>query len=251
MTALPPFFKHPIKGPCMNNSEENPFLAAFEDPEHVARYAEGPRRFTPGYRDLHKMTSVLLSERTSAEACVLVHGAGGGLELCAFADAHPGWTFVGVDPAKEMLREAERLMGDDAARAVFHHGYINDAPEGPFDAATSLLTLHFLDKDERKKTLSEIRRRLKPGAPFVMVHSSFPQDEETRALWLSRYAAYAVASGADPDLAEQARSAVETVTTMYDPETDVELLHQSGFQRITEFFAAFTWRGWVCYAPAA
>jgi len=233
----------------MNNAHKNAFLAAFENRDHVARYAEGPPRFTPGFRDLHKMVSVLLAERTPDKAHLLVHGAGGGLELSAFAKAHPGWTFVGVDPAQAMLLEAERVLGEHASRAVLHHGYIDDAPDGPFDAATSLLTLHFLDKDEREKTLSQIRRRLKPGAPFIAVHSSFPQDERTRSLWLSRYAAYAIASGADPEQAEQARSAVEATGTMYDPETDVALLRRGGFQNITEFYVAFTWRGWICTAP--
>ena len=101
-----------------------------------------------------------------------------------------------------MLKLAARTLGSLASRARLHQGYIDDAPEGPFDAAACLLTLHFLDTAERLRTLSEIRRRLKPGAPFVAAHSSFPQDEGERAQWLSRYAAFAIASGADPVQAE-------------------------------------------------
>ncbi len=233
----------------MNQHKHNPFSEMFEDPEQVARYAEGPPRFMPGFWDLHKMTSVLLSENAPENAHVLVLGAGGGLELEALAKTHPNWTFVGVDPAKAMLREAERRLGPLAERVAFHCGYIDDAPEGPFDAATSLLTLHFLDEAERKKTLTEIRKRLKPGAPFVAAHCSFPQDKKTRPIWLSRYAAFAVASMADPQQAEQARAAVESMATMFDPVTDEGLLRQSGFRNITEFYHAFTWRGWVSYAP--
>ena len=169
----------------------------FSDPAAVARYAEGPPRFVPGYFDLHRMSGVLLAERAPENARVLVLGAGGGLELKAFATAQPGWSFDGVDPAGEMLKLAERTLGPLASRARLHEGYIDDAPEGPFDAAACLLTLHFLDTAERRRTASEIRRRLKPGAPFVAAHSSFPQDE-SRAQWLSRYAAFAIASGADP-----------------------------------------------------
>jgi hypothetical protein len=33
------------------------------------------------------------------------------------------------------------------------------------------------------RTVKEIRRRLKPGAPFVAVHSSFPQEKDARAVW--------------------------------------------------------------------
>src|SRR3546814_7306508 len=60
------------------------------------------------------------------------------------------------------------------------------APAGPFDGATCLLTLHFLDTEERIRTAAEIRKRLKPGAPFVAAHGSFPQGAGTRDRWLDR-----------------------------------------------------------------
>ncbi|WP_434803260.1 class I SAM-dependent methyltransferase [Paracidovorax avenae] len=54
-----------------------------------------------------------------------------------------------------------------------HEGYIDSAPEGPFDGATCLLTLHFLPTAERLRTLQQLRARLKPGAPLVVAHHSF------------------------------------------------------------------------------
>jgi tRNA (cmo5U34)-methyltransferase len=178
---------------------------------------------------------------------VLVLGAGGGLELKAFATAQPGWSFDGVDPAGEMLKLAARTLGPLASRARLHQGYIDDAPEGPFDAAACLLTLHFLDAEERRRTAAEIRRRLKPGAPFVAAHSSFPQGEG-RARWLSRYAAFAIASGADRDRVEGVRAAVDAHVNILSPEQDEAVLREAGFSDVSLFYAAFTWRGWVGYA---
>lgn len=221
-------------------------LAAFNDPEAARRYGDGPQRFVPGADDLNRMTAILLAERAPAEARVLVLGAGGGRELRALADAEPGWSFVGVDPAAAMLDEARRVLGPAAARASFCEGYVDDAPEGPFDAATCLLTLHFLDAEERTRTLRELRRRLKPGAPFVAAHSSFPQGE--RGLWLSRYAAFAVAAGADPEQAEKMRASVDANVPLLDPRQDEAILRAAGFSDVTLFYAAFTWRGWVAYA---
>ncbi len=94
-------------------------------------------------------------------------------------------------------------------RVRLHEGIIDVAPDGPFDAATCSLTLHFLGADERLRTAREIRRRLKPGAPFVAAHSSFPQGKDERAIWLSRYAAFAVASGVDPNSVEPMRAKIE------------------------------------------
>ncbi|MES2193120.1 MAG: class I SAM-dependent methyltransferase [Pseudomonadota bacterium] len=221
--------------------------AHFADPAAAEHYAEGPPRLVPGFADLHRMSGILLAERAPENARVLVLGAGGGLELKAFATAQPGWSFDGVDPAGAMLQLAARTLGPLASRARLHQGYIDDAPEGPFDAATCLLTLHFLDAGERRRTVSEIRRRLKPGAPFVAAHTSFPQGEG-RARWVARYGAFAIASGIDRARAEGARAAAETHLHTLSPEQDEAVLREAGFSDVSLFYAAFTWRGWVGYA---
>lgn len=219
----------------------------FSDPRAVARYAEGPPRNVPGYYAMQRMTTILLAERVPENARVLVLGAGGGLELKAFAEAHPGWAFDGVDPSAEMLRLAQRTLGRLASRAALHQGYIGDAPIGPFDAATCLLTLHFLPLQERRRTAAEVHRRLKPGAPFVVAHLSIPQGDE-RSVWLSRYAAFMVDSGIDPDMAANARAAVDAQLTILAPEQDEVILREAGFSNISLFYAGFTFRGWVGYA---
>jgi len=229
--------------------ETNPFLEMFNDPEQAVKYADGPAKFMPGFCDLHRMTGVLIRERAPGNAHVLVHGAGGGLELEAFARQNDGWTFVGVDPAKPMLDAARVRLNSLIDRVTLHHGYIESGPEGPFDASTSLLTLHFLEPDARRETVSEIVRRLKPGAPFVAAHCSFPQDTSERDAWLVRYREFAIASGADAEMAETARAAVAKSVTLLDPETDESILRSAGLQNVTAFYAAFTWRGWVGYAP--
>ena len=232
----------------LRDTAAQPWQAHFSDPEAVTRYAEGPPRFVPGYADLHRMTRILLAERVAPDAEVLVLGAGGGLELKALAEAEPHWHFVGVDPAAAMLGLAERTLGPLNTRVQLREGYIDDAPDGPFDAATCLLTLHFLDADERRRTAREIHRRLKPGAPFVAAHSSFPQAVSDRGRWLSRYAAYAIASGADPEKANNARAAVDANLSLLSPEQDARVLSEAGFRDVEMFYAAFTWRGWVGYA---
>ena len=232
----------------MQTDARNQMIANFNDPQAVAQYKEGPLRFVPAFTELHRMTSILLGEKAGPEAHVLVLGAGGGMEIKALADAHPGWRFEGVDPAREMLKLAEETLGEHGTRTELREGYIEDASEGPFDAAACLLTLHFLDRAARVRTAAEIRRRLKPGAPFVAAHSSFPQDAETRPQWLSRYAAYAVASGADPEIAKKARAGIAAHLDLLSPEEDEAVLREAGFKDVTPFYAAFTWRGWVAYA---
>ena len=223
-------------------------MEPFSNPEAVARYAEGPPRLVPGYGALQRMTRLLIAERAPDSARVLVLGAGGGQELKEFAQAHAGWSFDGVDPSAEMLHLAQQTMGSLASRARLHQGYIDAAPKGPFDAASCLLTMHFMALEERRRATAEVRRRLKSGAPFVVAHFSVPQGDSEHAIWLCRYTAFALASGVDPTSAANARAAIDTHVHILSPQQDEAILREAGFSHVNLFYAGFTFRGWVAYA---
>jgi tRNA (cmo5U34)-methyltransferase len=222
--------------------------SAFADAAAIASYADRTRRLVPGWDDLQKMAVLLVAERAPGDARILVVGAGGGAELDALARSHAGWRFVGVDPSAPMLELARATLGPRADRVEFHEGYVATAAAGPFDAATCLLTMHFVPREERLPTLREIRRRLKPGAPFVMAHMSFPQAAEERETWLSRYAAFAVASGVDADAARRAATAIGANLPLVAPEDEEALLAQAGFPGTRLFYAGLAFRGWIAHA---
>jgi tRNA (cmo5U34)-methyltransferase len=212
------------------------------DTSHANHYAEGPPRQVPGFAGLHRMTSLLLTERVPASGRVLVVGAGGGLELKSLADAHPGWTFDGIDPSADMLRAAERMTHAHASRIRLHEGYVTAAPEGPFDGAVCLLTLHFVPREHRLETLRQIHRRLKPGAPFVAAHMSFPQSEPERSRWIARHVAF---GGVDPAHKENAKRAIATKLSILSPTDDEAMLADAGFRDVSLFYAGLSFRGWV------
>ena len=220
----------------------------FNDPQAVAAYAEGPARNVPGWADMLRMSELLLAEHAAADARVLVVGAGGGLELKRFAQAHAAWRFVGVDPAREMLSLARATLGPLADRVELHEGYVDTAPAGPFDGATCLLTMHFVPRAQRLRTLEQIRRRLRPRAPFVMAHLSFAQTPAERDAWLERYAAFIASSGVDPEKARAGAQAVGTRLEILSPEEEEALLVQVGFSDVQLFYAGFAFRGWVAHA---
>lgn len=224
-------------------------MSTFDDAAALSHYAENTARIVPGLHDLHTMSGVLLAEHAPADARVLVVGAGGGLELAAFARRQPGWHFDGVDPSAPMLDLARSRLGPLASRVRFHAGYVDDAPEGPFDAATSLLTLHFLPRPERLRTLQQIQRRLKPGAPLVVAHHSFPNQGPAQDRWLSRYADYAIAAGVPAAQARNNLAAFKARLPVLTPEQDVQLLGEAGFCDVQLFYCGFTFRGWVGYRP--
>lgn len=242
-----------VYGISVGTLDRNPrsdLLSSFSDPEAVARYAEGSLRLVPGFHALQQMVALLLAERVKENGLVLVLGAGGGLELKIFTERQPQWRLVGVDPSPEMLELAKSTLGPLASRVHFHEGYIDSAPEGPFDAATCLLTLHFVPVAERLSTLTQIYRRLSPGAPLVVVHHSFPREKDQKALWLERYAAFAVASGVPASQARNAIAAIGERLPILSPEQDEALLRAAGFSGVSLFYAGFTFKGWIAYKPS-
>ena len=220
----------------------------FDDAQAVADYAQRPPRLVPGFADMQRMAMLLLAERSPPDARVLVLGAGGGLELDLFARDQAGWQFDGIDPSRAMLQLAQSRLQPYGTRVRLVEGYIDAAPPGPFDAACSLLTLHFIAREERLRTLEQVRARLRPGAPFVCAHYSFEQQSPDRARWLSRYAAFAVSSGIARSEAEQAGAAIGARLPILSPAEDEALMREAGFGDIELFYAGFGFRGWVAVA---
>jgi tRNA (cmo5U34)-methyltransferase len=215
---------------------------------HASGYTSGPPRQVPGYAGLLRMSTMLLAERMPPEGRVLVLGAGGGLELRAFADAQAGWTFDGVDPSSKMLTLAGETVGPHLSRVTLHEGTIEVAPAGPFDAATCILTFHFIAREQRLETLRQIRQRLKPGAPFVLAHISFPQAEPERSQWIARHVGFASIGEVDPAQVERFSEAIGTRLTILAPEEEEAMLREAGFTDVSLFYAAFSFKGWVSYA---
>jgi len=220
-------------------------MSDFSRADMISSYAKMAERNVPSLRDLHRMVSLLLAEKVPKNGRVLVLGAGGGLELSAMAGLNPSWRFDGVDPSPQMLDQARAVTQDFADRITFHEGYIEDAPKGPFDGATCLLTLHFLPREERTRTLRDICRRLRPSAPLAIVHHSFPNDDAGTDKWLARFANY-IATSEMGDAGNGINvEAMKERLPVLSPEQDVSVLQEAGFSQIELFYAALTFRGWI------
>lgn len=222
----------------------------FNDPEFARHYVEDdPGRFVPGYSVMQSMAVQLLKERAGDHGMILVVGAGGGLEILCMAGQQPQWTFHGVDPSSEMLAVGEALCCDIADRVVWTHGVVTDAPNGPFDGATCLLTLHFIPDDGGKlEALVAIRQRLRPGSTFVIVDLCLDQAAPDYDLMRDRYARFALSAGAGAtDVADTREALVATLHTV-SPRRNETLLAEAGFDDINLFYAGLSWRGWIATA---
>ena len=219
----------------------------FTDPEAVAGYPQSTPQRVPGFADLQRMAMLLLAQHAPSDARILVLGAGGGLELKAFANAQPEWRLVGIDPSAAMLDLARKELVGFEARVQLTQGYIDDAPGGPFDGSVCLLTLHFLKKEERLRTLRELRRRTRPGAPLVVAHHSAASKEDVH-YWLTLSVAFADRSGVDFETASNSARLMAEHLPILTTDEDESLLREAGFSGIRLFYAGLSLRGWVATA---
>ena len=137
-----------------------------------------------------------------------------------------------------------------ADRVSWVNGYVDDAPAGPFDGATRLLTLHFVPDDGAKHTtLEQIRRRLKPGAALADVDFCLDLSAPSADAIITRYGHYALNAGAlESDVAET-KQRLRTGLNCADEERERTIFAEAGFEKALLFYAGFNWRGWVLYAP--
>ena len=218
----------------------------FADRAATASYIENAHKNVPGLSDLHRMVMLLLAEFAQGPAHILVVGAGGGLETRAMAEAQPDWRFTGVDPSAAMLDLARQMLGALGQRVTLIEGTIDQVPNGPFDGATCLLTMHHLDRSERLHLLRETRARLKPQAPLVTLEHCAP--EPAAELWMARSVAFSDRSGPDWNRARSTARRMAEHLTLLSPVAEQDLLHEAGFEDAALFYAAFSFRGWVATA---
>lgn len=218
--------------------------------EAAKSYDEGPRRLVPGYAVFQHLIALLLDSELKDDASILVMAAGGGAELMGIAPKRESWKLTGVDPSPDMLALAEGKLqsagyGD---RVTLLAGYVADAPEGPFDAATSCLVMPFIADDGGKLDyLRQLRRRLRPGAPLFLVEGFAARDPAGWARYIKSYTMHAVAHGVDEALMDRAVGAQASLHYV-SVQRHKELFAEAGFRDVEQFFQALHIHGWIARA---
>lgn len=209
------------------------------------------RKVVPGYDVLHQMVAVELDQCVTEQADVLVAGCGTGAEIEVLAPSRPGWRFTGFDPSAEMLQAAAERMarlgvGD---RVSLVKGGVEALPEDvAFDAATLILVMHFLPDDGAKQALLDgIGRRLRPGAPLVLVDLHGRAGERAFHRGMALWRQWQIAQGIPVEEVDKGFRRI-IVDIHFVPETRMaDLLAKAGFRGIERFWGALLFGGWVAW----
>jgi len=203
----------------------------------------------PGYEAMHQMALACLQANLPPEANILVVGAGTGMELIKFAKGNSKWQILGVDPSEKMLAIAqEKIQQHDLSEQVkLFQGYTDDLPETSiYDAATSILVMHFIADDGGKLAfLQSIAQRMKSSSTFILVDvfgekgtDDFQQIVSLiKKFWQQR----GIPEAKQIELLETMDQGVYQIS-----ETRVlELLEQAGFSKMIRFYTGLWVGGWV------
>lgn len=229
---------------------ENPFDFDQNPNFPTIDYDVAVRQSIPGYDAMLTMLTALFQLYLTNDAHILVVGAGGGNEISALSQTHPSWQFTGVDPSEKMLAVAqskvESLGLDD--RVTLHQGVVQGLPQFPFNAATSLLVMHFLPDDGTKLDyLKAIADRLQPGSLFVLVDSHGDKQSEVFKRLADGWQKRAQMVGMEAQRLNEVADGVWQHIQCVPEERTLELLAQAGFTRITRFYTGFIFAGWFAF----
>ena len=109
--------------------------------------------------------------------------------------------------------------------------------------------MHFLKDDGAKLgLLRSISRRLKHGAPLVLVDGCGKAGGRAFRENLKAWKQYPVLHGLRPDYVEKAFSRTIEKMVRFVPESRIlELLKEAGFKDIFRFYTGFLYSGWTAY----
>ncbi|MGE6855850.1 class I SAM-dependent methyltransferase [Bacillus sp. FSL K6-2841] len=211
-------------------------------------YAATIAHKVPGYQLLHELTiDILETGLKGAASCILTVGAGGGEEIINMLQRKEDWLITGVDPSPSMLDMAKQRVAqlEMEARVTWHEASLDKvSAETVYDAAVSLLVIHFIEK--RQLFLEEVARRLQPGAPFVLAFiqgelksQAFQQELHMLSLFMQR-------QGLEKEVFTSFKNRLGHTTHPVPDEEIKEHLIKAGFEDIRPYFQAGMIKGLVC-----
>lgn len=199
---------------------------------------------------LHFLMRLALAD-LSPDARVLCVGVGTGAEILSLAEAHPKWSFVGVDPSADMLEAGRKRLEaaglDDRCQLI--HGYVDDVIDRDFDAAVALLVAHFIKLPERPAFYSAILERLRPGGRFLSAEISCDLDGREFPAMLADWKQVQAKIGATEASLAVLPDMLRNVLGVLSPAQTERLWRDVGFTPPIPFFQAFMIRGWHARKP--
>lgn len=221
--------------------------------KNTGAYEKNARMSIPTYDGLFNMIqSYFRAQFKNQDASLLIVGAGGGNELATWGPSNPTWSFTGVDPSEEMLAMAQEKVDTLGLekRVNLIQGTLNNLPatENMFDAVSCILVLQFIEEyDQKRALLTQIRKRVNSGAPFVLVTAYGDRDSAELQQRIEIWKSFFLDNGFDQTKVNGMGKTIMNLS--FTPEDQlIALLKEAGFTNVTRFYSTGLFGGWMCEA---
>lgn len=185
--------------------------------------------------------------KLDADAKILVVGAGWGEEILCLGKPNPEWQFIGVDLSEEMLNLARLNIATEILpnKVELYQTDVGNLDDEDFDAATCILTLHFVPDDGAKLALLRaVRKRLKPGAPFYLVDGVRETDEAEYQEDVQAWKRHAVNNGMPVEMIDKFVENSMSLPIVTE-QRELELLQEAGFAKTRKVYQGIHICGWL------
>ena len=202
----------------------------------------------PAYHAIYELIQHLLRDKLDNEARLLIAGAGTGQEMIRFSQDNPHWSFTGFDPAEPMLSIARQKVAAVSLenRVSLVHGFVDDITEKDFDAATSILVMHFLPDDGTKLNfLKGIADKLKSGAVMILVDLEGEIGSDEYKTFCAAWKNQQLFKRGENDNVQEEFVIRENEVQFISQKRIELLLEEAGFIKIYKFFKAYLFGGYV------
>lgn len=214
----------------------------------TSEYDEMARIALPGYEAMHTMALSILKSHLPKTANLLIVGAGTGMELIHYSQSNPQWSFLGIDPSANMLQIARTKIEQHnlSERITLQQTYTHELPSTPlYDAATSILVMHFIPDDSKLAFLQSVAQRLKQGAPFILVDIFGKKGAPEFERIITYIQSYWQEMGRTEANIKEMIATFEKGIYPVEEARVYELLQQAGFTNVIRFYTGIWVGGWV------
>lgn len=234
-----------------NESEVDKTLTAvsgeWEFDEDVANsFDSHVRKSVPFYDEVQRMVVELSEYFVREDSTVYDLGCSTGETLARLLDLHANkqTQFIGVELSESMAEQARSNVGSKRVR-VLNQNVLDTSFSPSPDFVTALYTLQFLTLSERRELLEQLYEALNEGGAIVFTEKVHSNDAQFEDMWLELFWDFKRRQGLSPGEILQKAGSIRGVLKPLSNRENLNLLRQTGFERVTTFFQWYNWAGFI------
>lgn len=152
---------------------------------------------------------------------------------------------TGVDESHEMVKVAmAKVNGDTNYQWVAKRIQDVELPEQT-NMILSILTLQFMEADDRQAVVDSVYRSLRKGGAFVLVEKVYAESGRLQDVFNQVYHDQKERAGFSPADIRQKDTSLRSVMEPFTFKENEAMLQQAGFNRSEVFFKHFHFTGWI------